>query len=72
MRFAEYLATHNHSDAEFAALIGVTRQAVHRYKTGERVPDQAIMASIFEVTGGAVTPNDFFNIPAPSKTGEAA
>jgi transcriptional regulator with XRE-family HTH domain len=76
MRFAKYLTDRNHTDAEFAALIGVTRQAVHRYKAGERIPDQATMTKIFEVTGGAVTPNDFFNIseaaPAPDLTSSEA
>ena len=52
----------NLSDADFGALIERTRQAVHRYRTGDRMPDQATMEKIFEVTGGAVTPNDFFGL----------
>lgn len=75
MRLAKYLTDHNHTDAEFAAKIEVTRQAVHRYKVGDRIPDQATMSKIFEATGGAVTPNDFFNItesPPASSSTEAA
>jgi transcriptional regulator with XRE-family HTH domain len=56
----------NLSDADFGALIERTRQAVHRYRTGERVPDQTTLEKIFEVTGGAVTPNDFFGLTQPS------
>lgn len=52
----------NLSDAEFGALIERSRQAVHRYRSGDRMPDQATMEKIFEVTDGAVTPNDFFGL----------
>jgi hypothetical protein len=53
MRLTKYLSDHNQTGAEFAALIDVTRQAVHRYKVGDRIPDQATMTKIFDVTGGA-------------------
>jgi putative transcriptional regulator len=65
MKLSVYLAENNLSDADFAAAIGVTRQAVHRYRTGERIPDQPTMAKIVEAANGAVTPNDFFNVPTP-------
>lgn len=66
MRFAKYLTDHGHSDADFAARIGVTRQAIHRFKTGQRIPNRATMAKIVEATGGAVTPDSFFDIASPS------
>ncbi|WP_425491969.1 hypothetical protein [Kaustia mangrovi] len=40
-------------------MIGVTRQALHRYKVGARIPRPAIMARIESVTGGSVRANDF-------------
>lgn len=44
----------------FAQRIGVTRQALHRYRTGERMPDRGVMARIAEETDGAVTANHFY------------
>lgn len=54
-------------DAEFAASIGVSRQAVHRYKTGDRVPEWAVLGRIKDITNGMVTPDDFLgNAPPPA------
>lgn len=62
MKLGDYLTLRNLGDADFGALIGVSRQAVHRYKTGERVPEWPILAKIKEATSGAVTPDDFLSI----------
>ena len=59
MRLQDYLVENSISDAAFAVLIGVSRQAVHRYKTGDRIPEWPVMAVIKEKTGGAVTADDF-------------
>lgn len=59
MHLADYLKTNGISDDDFGQLIGVTRQAVHRYKTFDRFPERPVLTKIFEVTAGAVTPNDF-------------
>lgn len=48
------------TNSEFAERIGVSRQALWRYRSGERMPERAVMQKIMEETGGAVTPNDFF------------
>lgn len=61
MKLAEYLEETKTSDAEFARLIGVGRQAVWRYKDG-RFPELSILQSIYETTGGKVTPNDFADL----------
>lgn len=45
--------------ASFAARIGVSRQAVERYRDG-RVPRPEHIRKIFEATGGAVRPDDFY------------
>ena len=63
MKLAEYLRAHELSDAAFARLIGVERQAVGRYKSGERFPEREILVSIFKATNGAVTANDFADLP---------
>ena len=69
MHLRDYLKSKNLSLAEFGRRIGVKTQSVHRYAQYGRVPDGKVMAKIFEVTGGVVTPSDFG--PAPSST-EAA
>lgn len=61
MRLADYLSDHKIKDATFAAQIGVTRQAVGRYKFGERKPEWAILQRIAKATEGNVTPNDFLD-----------
>lgn len=63
MHLADFLDARGISDADFGLSIGVSRQAVHRYRHG-RIPDRTTMAKIIEVTGGAVTANDFFSAPA--------
>jgi transcriptional regulator with XRE-family HTH domain len=67
MKLAAYLAEHNITDADFGALIGVTRQAIHRYKTGERVPEWPVLAKIKEITSGGVSPDDFLTDPPQSE-----
>lgn len=64
MNLSAYLDRNKISDSDFADKIGVTRQAVHRYKTGERFPERPVLAKIFTATKGAVTANDFANFGA--------
>lgn len=70
MQLSEYLKAKGVSDEDFGQSIGVTRQAVHRYKTFDRFPDRPVLAKILEVTDGEVTPNDF--LPAPTDQQGAA
>lgn len=74
MKLAAYLDAEQISDAAFARMVGVERQAVGRYKTGERFPERTILLRIFEATNGAVTANDFAGIEqsAGSPTQETA
>lgn len=62
MKLSAFLAGNGISDSDFAAQIGVERQAVHRYRFGKRVPTKAILERIFEETGGQVSANDFFDL----------
>jgi transcriptional regulator with XRE-family HTH domain len=66
MQLSDYLAKADLSDAAFAVMIGVSRQAVHRYKAGERAPEWSVLAKIREATGGEVTPDDFLPV-APAE-----
>lgn len=60
MQITDWLTKNDISDADFAAQIGVTRQALWRYKSGDRIPRRGILTKIQEVTGGQVLPADFF------------
>jgi len=64
MRLSDYLSREGISDAAFGEAIKVSRQAVHRYRTGIRMPDRHTMTRIASVTAGEVTANDFFETPA--------
>lgn len=71
MQLAAYLKANELSDEDFGQRIGVTRQAVHRYKNG-RFPEKETLKLIVEATGGAVTPNDFLQaLAAPEQQGAA-
>jgi transcriptional regulator with XRE-family HTH domain len=77
MKLASYLETNKIPDSAFAEAIGVTRQAVYRYRTGDRFPERPVLAKISEATGGEVTANDFVDAPptapdAPTQPERAA
>lgn len=61
MQLASYLTLRGISDSDFAERIGVKRQSLHRYKTGERFPERSVLQKIAEATNGEVTANDFMN-----------
>lgn len=60
MLLRQYLDDRQLTYAAFAALIGVSTQAIHRYAVGDRVPRREVMRKISCVTKGLVQPNDFF------------
>lgn len=64
MKLETYMAQHGLTDAEMASRIGVSVPAIHRYRTGQRIPRDKIMVRIAETTKGAVQANDFFGIAA--------
>ena len=62
MRLANYLEEQNLSIGDFAAQLGVAYQTIHRYVRGERRPQWSLLQRITKETGGAVQPNDFFEV----------
>lgn len=70
MKLTEYLDQQNITPSAFAKAIGVEASTVTRLASGETVPSPRVMRAIIAATGGLVTPNDFFNLPASD--GEAA
>lgn len=67
MTLASWLSETKISDAEFADRIGVSRQALWRYKAMERVPRPEILSRIHTATSGAVTANDFMQPVTPER-----
>jgi transcriptional regulator with XRE-family HTH domain len=62
MDLRRYLDANDISVAEFAGILDVTVQAVHRYINGERIPKREVMDRIIRITAGRVQPNDFFTL----------
>lgn len=67
MKLDAWLASSPLKDHEFAGKIGVSRVTLFRLKTGRRPPKRDVMAKISVATDGAVTPNDFFDLPEPER-----
>lgn len=65
MTLTSWLTKTNTSDADFAERIGVTRQALWRYKSAGRIPKPEIIARISRATNGKVTANDFMSARQP-------
>lgn len=63
MKLSAYLKENNLTPQDFAPLIGVQWPAIYRYMSGKRVPTKPVLQKIFDVTKGAVTPNDIIGIP---------
>jgi transcriptional regulator with XRE-family HTH domain len=73
MKLSEYLAAHDLTDPAFAALVGCDRTTVLRWRSAKVMPEREQMRRIAEVTEGAVTANDFYDIePAAPEQGAAA
>jgi transcriptional regulator with XRE-family HTH domain len=64
MRLSDYLNSKGISRYDFAAKIGRSPEAVRRYMTGDRKPEEETMRLIAQITEGEVTANDFFGIAA--------
>ena len=71
-KLADYLARKGLNPAQFAALIGVSQVAVHRYLHMQRTPHRRVMAKIIEVTGGKVTADDFYEADVKNRRQKAA
>lgn len=59
MTFPEYLVWLGDTPAEYAERIGVSRQAVERYRDGKRIPRPKIMARILKEANGRLSRDSF-------------
>jgi transcriptional regulator with XRE-family HTH domain len=46
-----------------AAGVGTVRSTWCDWESGRRIPDRSTMPKVFAFTRGAVTPNDFYDLP---------
>lgn len=60
MRLEVWMKWNNKSSSEVAKLFNVTQAHIHKYLYERSIPKDKIMLRIFEVTQGAVSPNDFY------------
>lgn len=60
MKLETYLSERKLTDTAFAAVVGVTSEAVRRYKAGTRIPDRDVMIRIVTATDGLVRADDFY------------
>lgn len=64
MKLADHLRDTKTTLTAFAASVGVNASTICRYAKGKRVPPPEMMQKIIHATGGRVTANDFFEVPA--------
>lgn len=70
MRLSEWLRETEMKPKEAAARLGVLPTSFSRYLLAPdhpnfRRPTNEVMSAIYELTGGAVQPNDFYELPEP-------
>ncbi|MBA9067461.1 transcriptional regulator with XRE-family HTH domain [Methylobacterium sp. RAS18] len=63
MRLADYLHKAEIKPSAFAERLGVTRQTLWRYMSGDRRPEWDVLERICAETEGQVSPNDFLDNP---------
>ena len=68
MRLSEYLEQKNLTPSQFGELAGLPRSSVEHYSAPlddpyYRRPGKRATDAIYLATGGAVTPNDFHDLP---------
>lgn len=52
-------------------MAGVTRQTWDRWERGASRPTPSLMPALFDLTAGAVTANDFYDLPGtPAEAAE--
>lgn len=69
MTLKDYLAAQGMTAAAFAARVQTHESTMSRILAGKQRPRADLMHRIGAATGGAVTPNDFFDTPAATAPG---
>ena len=63
MSLKEFIETYPGGRAALAKALGRSVEALRLWESGDRTPSSTTMNRIIEISGGALTPNDFFTIP---------
>lgn len=63
MKIQQWLSENNLRDAHFAAKAGFSKVQAHRIIKKGKKPSEEEMQAIFAATNGAVTANDFYDLP---------
>lgn len=71
MKWGEWISDRRLSWAEAGRRIAVTTSEARQFAFG-RIPRAGTMRRIYLATGGQVTPNDFYDLPALPDRGAAA
>jgi transcriptional regulator with XRE-family HTH domain len=64
MNLTEWRRRQGLQSRQAAARLGIGPKSYSRYEAGRRIPRPATLRRIFLITGGAVTPDDFYDIAA--------
>jgi hypothetical protein len=76
MKLADWIKKKNTTVAAVAKQLGVNAWTIHRYANEDRLPEPAPLLKLYKLTGGAVEPNDWYDLKsakslklaAPKKT----
>ena len=71
MKLAIYLQVNEIKQRDFAAALGVAQGQVSDWCSGRKIPSRENMQRIVAYTGGAVMPNDFYDLPCPEDNAAA-
>lgn len=72
MKLTDWMTSRALSPDDLAKQIGVTAEAVRRYRTGSRMPEPLIAEKIVEVTKGKVTVQDLHDARMAFLRGEVS
>ncbi len=67
MKLREYRAMANLTQRALAERLSMSELSIIKYEGGTTIPSREAMLAIYEVTGGMVTPNDFFDLETIAK-----
>lgn len=67
MKLLEWRLRNGKTQIWVAQYLGTSQSTVSRYESGEQIPSAKEMPKVFAMTGGAVTANDFYDLPRRSR-----
>ena len=64
MQLSEWRTRKNWTQEQLGKALCCDTSTIYRYESGVRLPQREAMADIYALTRGAVSPNDFYILPA--------